>query len=80
MLEAFPFDGAPKYLLRDRDRIFALGMDAGTIDGIAGKRTGTVVSHFRQQHGLASSEVVDDALIASLLQQLDQPLTAVSQG
>jgi hypothetical protein len=23
MLEAFPFDGAPKYLLRDRDRIFA---------------------------------------------------------
>jgi hypothetical protein len=55
-----------------------LGIDAGTIDGIAGKRTGTVVSHFRQQHGLASSEVVDDALIASLLQQLDQPLTAVS--
>jgi len=54
-----------------------LDMDTGTIDGIAGKRTRSAVSHFRQQHRLASSEVVDDALIASLLQQVGQPSLTV---
>ena len=44
-----------------------LGIDAGGIDGIPGKRTRSAVAQFREQHGLGTSAIIDDALIAALV-------------
>ena len=48
-----------------------LGIDAGAIDGIPGKRTRSAVTRFREQHGLDVSGVIDQELIAALVDSLD---------
>jgi len=43
-----------------------LGIDAGGVDGIPGKRTRSAVARFRSEHGLGTSTIIDDALIRAL--------------
>jgi hypothetical protein len=43
------------------------GIDAGAVDGIAGKRTRSAVVEFRQRHGLGNSSVIDDELLRNLV-------------
>lgn len=49
-----------------------LGIDAGTIDGIAGKRTRSAVVQFRALHELGDSEEIDAPLIAALTKSVGQ--------
>src|SRR5262245_32368167 len=42
-----------------------LGFEPGTIDGIVGKRTRSAILRFREEHGLGTSDEVDDTLVAA---------------
>jgi peptidoglycan hydrolase-like protein with peptidoglycan-binding domain len=44
-----------------------LGFEPGTIDGIVGKRTRSAILRFREEHGLGTSDEIDDTLVAALL-------------
>jgi hypothetical protein len=44
-----------------------LGIDAGAVDGMAGKRTRSGIRTFRAQAGLPLSDAIDDRVIAALL-------------
>jgi hypothetical protein len=43
-----------------------LGIDAGAVDGVIGKRTRSGVLAFRQRHGLSPTDTIDDDCLAAM--------------
>ena len=53
-----------------------MNIDSGGVDGVNGKRTRSGVVTFRENNGLGSSDVIDDALITALSARLAKAAAA----
>lgn len=59
----------PNILVRQAQVLLMfLGFAPGVIDGVSAKRTRAAVNQFRTQHGLPSSDEIDDSLVTVLMQ------------
>jgi N-acetylmuramidase len=67
--EAFSAGSLPDLTVRQTQVLLMfLGIDAGAIDGVVGKRTRSGIRTFREQNGLPPSDAIDDRFVAALLE------------